>query len=600
MGRGFLSGLFWGGIVSLVALFVSNQALDRQTLSFPRPEAAAVEVPGGSEFNQARPETDPVMPATDTRPEGDSVVGVAVPDDDVTTPPSMDTAALEVPVPSTSQDAPDSLGVAPDAVADVAEPEAATDRAVETAATDALVQPEAPGAAPGAVVVDIETPEPTGEEQEPAPVATLEEGPAAETGPEVAALPEAGADPVQTAPEAAPQVAGQTEAPAEPSAPEASPQAELPWLERLRASQVDQAPDAPELPTVTAEPSLPPVNPDTAAAPVAEDSASTTPAVPDDAVAAAVEEAMTPETGATTDGTQAQENGSFLQPVETLTERDEDTGGLGDGELPVVRRLGDSSAEEEEAADPAILDIAGDSEAEAEPEAEAVDIEATDGPALSAYATAYEAPEGMPLLSIILVHQGEAALSPELLDILPPHVGFAVDAGLPGAAEIARAYRAAGREVVMIPALPAGAAPQDIEQALAANFDLVPEAVAVMDVSGSSFQSDRDAVAQVVDVVAASGHGMITFPRGLNTAHQAAQRAGVPTGLIFRNLDAASEDQETIRRNLDRAAFRARQDEAVILVGTTGSTMLSALTEWVLGNRAATIAIAPISAALNG
>mgnify|MGYP001803593660 CR=1 FL=1 len=67
MGRGFLSGIFWGGIVGLVALFVSSQTLERQVLSFPQPAAAEVEVPGGSEFNQARPESDPVLPRTDAR-----------------------------------------------------------------------------------------------------------------------------------------------------------------------------------------------------------------------------------------------------------------------------------------------------------------------------------------------------------------------------------------------------------------------------------------------------------------------------------------------------------------------------------------------------
>jgi len=74
----------------------------------------------------------------------------------------------------------------------------------------------------------------------------------------------------------------------------------------------------------------------------------------------------------------------------------------------------------------------------------------------------------------------------------------------------------------------------------------------------------------------------------------------VPTGLIFRNLDGDGESQEEIERTLDRAAFRARQDEAVILVGTTSSTMLTALTDWALGSRAETVAIAPVSAALGG
>lgn len=591
MGRGFLSGLFWGGIVSLVLLFVSNQTIDRQSLSFPKPEAAEVEVPGGSEFNQARPETEPVVPSTDARPAGDTAVEVAVPDEDVTDPPALETSALEVPVPDTTQEAPDSLGAAPDAVADVVEPEAAPDAALETDTTDALVAPEAPTAAPETPVVEAETVAPeTAEGEEWPPLIIIHDDPSDDASTEVAALPEAEAEPAQPEQEAAPQVAGQTDAPAAPSAPDAPEAAELPWLDRLRAAQVDEAPEAPELPDVSAEPSLPPVTP-TPEAPVAEEIAEAEAPVEDDAVAAAVEEALAP--ASVEEPENADAGGSFLQPVETLTERDS-SDAAGSGALPVVRRLGDSTAED------AVDEIASAEDVDdGEPDGETAEVE-TDGPALTTFATAFEAPPGVPLLSIVLVHQGDAAVTPEVLDVLPPNIGFAVDAATPGAAEIARTYRAAGREVVMIPALPAGAAPQDIEQALGANFDLVPEAVAVMDVSGSSFQSDRDAVEQVVDVVAASGHGMITFPRGLNTAHQAAQRAGVPTGLIFRNLDGASEDQETIRRSLDRAAFRARQDEAVILVGTTGSTMLSALTEWVLGNRAASVAIAPISAALGG
>ena len=165
-------------------------------------------------------------------------------------------------------------------------------------------------------------------------------------------------------------------------------------------------------------------------------------------------------------------------------------------------------------------------------------------------------------------------------------------------ADLASAYRSAGREIVMIPSLPEGATPQDVEQALSVNFETIPEAVAIMDVSGNSFQSDRDSIQQVVDVVTDSGHGMITFPRGLNTAHQSATRAGVPTGLIFRRLDGGGETRDQIRRTLDRAAFRARQDEAVILVGTTALDTLATIVEWSTGNRAATVTLAPISAAL--
>ncbi len=154
--------------------------------------------------------------------------------------------------------------------------------------------------------------------------------------------------------------------------------------------------------------------------------------------------------------------------------------------------------------------------------------------------------------------------------------------------------------MVLIPSLPVGATPQDVEQALRVNFETVPEAVALMDVADASFQTDRSAVQQVVDVVAASGHGLITYPRGLNAAHQQAQRMGVPTGLIFRDLDGVEETQEQMRRTMDRAAFRARQNPGVILMGTTSDATLAAVVEWALGNRAESIVIAPVSAALSG
>ena len=74
----------------------------------------------------------------------------------------------------------------------------------------------------------------------------------------------------------------------------------------------------------------------------------------------------------------------------------------------------------------------------------------------------------------------------------------------------------------------------------------------------------------------------------------------MPTGLIFRNLDANGETPAQIRRTLDRAAFRARQNEAVILVGSTDTTTLAAILEWALGARSTNVLLAPLSAALLG
>jgi len=119
-----------------------------------------------------------------------------------------------------------------------------------------------------------------------------------------------------------------------------------------------------------------------------------------------------------------------------------------------------------------------------------------------------------------------------------------------------------------------------------------------MDTTGGNFQSDRAAVNQVVDVIAATGHGLITFPRGLNTAHQRAEREGIPTGLIFRNIDEKGESAAVIGRALDRAAFRARQGEPVILVGSTRPETLAAVETWAAENADGQVLLAPVSATL--
>ena len=522
MGRGFLTGIFWGGIVGFAMLSVSSLVFGRQELSLPRPEAVPVEVPAGTEFDQARPETVPVAPEAETRPGAEGVAGVVAPDDAVETPPAFDTSSLEVPQPSV--EGPSGLGETPEVAQEidinVTGPASSGDGTAPDAGP-ALVAPEVPGAAP-----DTAT---------DAPV----EGDAPATD-DTAVV--------------APVIVDDAPAPIAPTAETQDPV---------------QAP----APTI--------IETDSASAPE-------TPAAPEAVEAPGVDTA--PNAIVRVDGGESE----FFRPVDEIgniapnveTDRLPRIGLAPDTEedsFPLVRALPGSEPEEE------IVETA--------PEVVAPILDGSN--ALERWATAFEAPTDRPMMSVVLVHRGDQALSADMLDRLPETVSFAIDAGLPGAARIAADYRAMGREIVMIPSLPFGATPQDVEVALRVNFETVAEAVAVMDNSGDSFQSDRAAVAQVVDVVTASGHGLITFPRGLNTAHQLAQRVGVPTGLIFRDIDGNEETNEQIRRAMDRAAFRARQDDAVILVGRTDVSTIEALEEWMLGNRAASVALAPISAALS-
>ena len=595
MGRGFLTGLFWGGIVAVGMLLVSSQALDRQSLSLPKPQATSVEVPGGSEFDQAGVDTDPAAPEPETRPEAEAATLVEAPDDAVEEAPSFETSTLEVPTPSVGK-----AGELTDAPETTAAPEApaASEEARPDDSSADLPMPEAPGDAPetgddaprAVAAPEAEDDEPTTPQSGDAP-----------SGTEVAALPEAGAEVTgETETGNAPSVTTDDTAPAAMVAPSLGEEPSLPGP----SADAESAPRLPQL-TEPAQPSGDATAPEISVAPDAppapELGEEDAPGVGDDAPEAEEEAPVVVETTPSneTEAPAQEEKPSLLEKVETIDDKADDveTDRLprvsvaeaepDSGGLPAVRRFGDNSADSEDT--PELAEDTSEDAIEPEPK---------DGPAIRVFGAEFVNPEGNPLLSLVLVQEGDAVIGEAEMASLPPAVAFAIQAGGDSAGSLAAFYRSAGREVVLIPSLPAGAAPQDVEQALRVNFDTLPEAVAIMDVSGSSFQSDRGAVQQVVDVVSATGHGMITFPRGLNTAHQSAERAGVPAGLIFRQLDGNGESAEQIRRTLDRAAFRARPDEAVILVGTTASETLAAISEWVSGNRAKSVTLAPISAAL--
>ena len=85
---------------------------------------------------------------------------------------------------------------------------------------------------------------------------------------------------------------------------------------------------------------------------------------------------------------------------------------------------------------------------------------------------------------------------------------------------------------------------------------------------------------------------------GLNTAQQLAQREGVPSAAIFRDIDGKGEGASAIRRVLDQAAFRARQEGAVMMLGRLRADTISALVLWGLQDRSGEIALVPASVVL--
>ncbi|MCP5037063.1 MAG: hypothetical protein GY945_05620 [Rhodobacteraceae bacterium] len=221
-------------------------------------------------------------------------------------------------------------------------------------------------------------------------------------------------------------------------------------------------------------------------------------------------------------------------------------------------------------------------------------------PAIERNAQSFENADGQPVMAILLEDIGDERSLLGDLKNLPFPVSFVVDVSAQDAAEAIAFYRNAGAEVVVSVPLPEGAEPSDIEVTLSAYAPLFEEAVAMMAPKSSGFQSLGPAATQVALVVAASGHGLISIPQGLNTGHKSALKQGVAAGLIFRELDNDGQTGAVIRRFLDNAAFKARQNDGVIMLGHARAETIQALMEWSLGNRAKSVALAPVSVILSG
>ncbi|WP_457647050.1 divergent polysaccharide deacetylase family protein [Profundibacter sp.] len=219
--------------------------------------------------------------------------------------------------------------------------------------------------------------------------------------------------------------------------------------------------------------------------------------------------------------------------------------------------------------------------------------EPADQPALVAYAMAFDNPDAKPMLSVVLIDDPDAPLNKDALANLPFPLSFAIDATREDARDVADRYREAGFEVVLVTNLPKGASASDVEVAFEAYMNEVPEAVAVLDRDATAVEAQ-----QIAGILSDRGLGLVTPSKGLNSAQKAAQREGVPAALIYRELDGGNEEAAMIRQYLDRAAFRAAQEGSVIMLGHTRPETIRALVLWALEGRAASVAIAPVSAVL--
>lgn len=582
---------------------LSHSQPTRQTGEAAAPASAPIvggpELPGGSAFNSERPETEPLMPATEAAPEAESSAMNSAPTREAAATADVQSAD----VPQTG-----AISAVAEAPSVEAAPRAPSPSEAPVATTSAPAQPEMQaGRQPEAQSVPETAPETAPEAApETAPETAPEAAP--ETAPEMAAEAAPVAAPV-AAPERAPQVAAvegveiAAPAPLAESAPLAqapvaggSP-SQAPLAEPAPAAQVT-APKQPA-PEVAPE-AAPEAAPETAPEPSVETAA---PAKPGGTI---VGESPAPASDVPASDVPANDapandagTGAAKTAIAALDQQEPAPSGLGQRVVPLTERSSASSSRlptigTRSATAPLPTTTQGDAPAAAAAPARA----SASGPAIDAFAAAFEAPAGKPLLAVVLI---DTDPSPELaadLASLPFPVTFAVPAARANASDAAGIYRAAGREVALIVELPEGATAGDAAIMLEAAKRAVPEAVALMDVPTGNFQAARPVATQVVASAQESGHGMLTYARGLNAAEQVAQREGLPAALVFRVFDADGEDAGAIRRYFDRAAMRAGQQSGVVLVGHTSPEVLTALGEFALSQRASSITLAPLSAAL--
>ena len=551
--RGLLSGTAWGAVIGIVVLALTSQLADWRDLTPAITREIASAEPG-----VASPEvvTDALpAPARDAAPEADETPSVvAASDPAITQSPAVETDAPGVP------DAPE-LAATPDQPVEPEAPVTTPEPETELAALPATPEPVVP-ATPGTPIpqpaplspqVDVpdEAPETiAAPEEEP----DLPEAPEEETVPQLAVRTVPQAQPLPTAPVA----------PAAPEAPAPAPQP-APIEEAALAPELQPSPDAPPVeapapvPAPVATPQ-PPVTPVPETPPVAE-------------------EAPEPPLPITRRPGSDEEEEADLPQVSVRTNRP-----------PVV--------EEAEPETPPEAPVAALTPPVAAP-APPTEV-LRDGLALSRNAVAFDAAPDVPRLSVVLIDDGDNTLAgaPDLAD-LPFPVSFAVAAAAPTATEAARAYREAGHEVALIPDLPERGRPDDVEGALIDNLLAVPQAVALIDPDGKAFQNSRVGLAQVILAAGETGHGMVTFSLGSNSAQQIARRKGVPAGQVFRVIDPGT-DRLAVGRALTQAVSRARRDGQAIVLAPADPDTLAAMVEWALESRSTSVALSPLSAALAG
>ncbi|MEM1079258.1 MAG: divergent polysaccharide deacetylase family protein [Pseudomonadota bacterium] len=209
----------------------------------------------------------------------------------------------------------------------------------------------------------------------------------------------------------------------------------------------------------------------------------------------------------------------------------------------------------------------------------------------------FAVPDSASVISILVEAPGSSGVETERLAASRLPLSIAIDPSLPDAASLASDLRGAGHDVLItLTGLPGEPEPRDIDIALGAHIARLPEAVGVWLPAGSPVLQDRLLLRHLSEVLSETGHGLVAPGDGLDAALQEARRAGVPAAASSAWVSA--QDPLLLRRTLDRVALRARTGQGGLVQATFAPELLEVLSGWSSTLPQTDVAVAPVSAYL--
>ncbi|MDC3309735.1 divergent polysaccharide deacetylase family protein [bacterium] len=218
--------------------------------------------------------------------------------------------------------------------------------------------------------------------------------------------------------------------------------------------------------------------------------------------------------------------------------------------------------------------------------------------ALFDFAQDFKADPKLPKMSIILLDDGTHNINLDILEAFPYPITFALAPSWKGAAAAMKNYRRRDFEVIVLAEFADDVIPEEARILLQNDLRRLPEAVAVMEAYQGSLRARPAMLERITKLIKSTGHGLVLLPKALGTVNALVVKTGVQTATISQRLDDKDQNARQIRKILDQAILKARNDGAVIVIGKFRYETIKALMLWGLQDRVNHVALAPISALL--